>query len=265
MPSLLGAQVIDTNWQKFILNSPNTGMLAVTQQQTENEGPNQSSQAKVEHLKSVKKAFLISAILPGTGELYSGSYFKAAAFIAIEIGAWTTYSMYYGKGKDIESEFHDYADQHWIEDEYWDYISQQSGINRNDMEALRDWEQGEFSHGLHREKDQQYYEMIGKYDQFNYGWDDTDKGLRDPEWDISMRSKNRLYYEDRRDASNKAFKAATWGTMIALVNHALSAVDAAWTAHQHNKTVLHTSIRMQPQKYGYEVEFIPTFSLSIDW
>ena len=66
-----------------------------------------------------------------------------------------------------------------------------------------------------------------------------------------------------RHASNEAFKMATWGTTIALLNHALSAVDAAWTAHRHNKKLATTSLQIEPIQYG--LEHVPALSLRVNW
>ena len=75
-------------------------------------------------------------------------------------------------------------------------------------EALRDWEGSQFSHGLHRDKDQQYYEMIGKYHQFSWGWDDfrENNAISMSDYEITQRynedkstiNKNRLKKETRR-------------------------------------------------------------------
>ncbi len=48
------------------------------------------------------KALLLSAILPGMGELYAGNKLKAAIFFSIEVAAWTGVIYFYGQGKDKE-------------------------------------------------------------------------------------------------------------------------------------------------------------------
>lgn len=212
--------------------------------------------------KSVKKGLFMSAALPGAGQLYNGNYIKAAAFIAAEAAGWTLYITQNKKGNDIDAEFRAFADEHWSENDYWDWIARHSGIDRNDIEALREWEGENFSHGLHREKDQQYYEMIGKYDQFNYAWDDSDIGLLDEGFDKSKRSANRLYYEERRAASNAAFKRATTGATIVLFNHIVSALDAAWSINRGNQ-------QFTANVYGdYKLvnsEPVPSLNLSLNW
>ena len=206
---------------------------------------------------------LLSATVPGAGQLYNGSYIKAAVFLAAEVTGWALYVTQTSKGNDIEAEFHDYANTNWSEDEYWDWIHSHSDVaDRNDIEALRDWEHDHFSHGLHREKDQQYYEMIGKYDQFNYAWDDSDIGLLDEGFTKDQRSAHRLYYEDRRDASNQAFKKATTGVTIVLFNHIISALEAGWSISKNNSK-LNTSVYGDYLKYDQEA--VPALTVRINW
>jgi len=236
-----------TDWQQYML-ATSAPVLAL------NDNPDSTTTTTVVEtakLKSPKRAFFLSAALPGAGQYYNNSYLKAAGFLALEAAGWAAYISYNGKGNDIEDEFEAYADQHWSEDKYWDWIAQHSGKERNDLTALRDWEHSQFSHGLHEQKDQQYYEMIGKYYQFNWGWDDFRTlysiGLTDKEMvDGKLISPNRLNYEDRRHDSNDAFKKATTASTIVIVNHLLSAVEAAWDASRQNKRV-QTTLRFEPK------------------
>ncbi|MBN1999488.1 hypothetical protein JW935_18160 [candidate division KSB1 bacterium] len=248
-----------TDWSHFILDSPkNQFALNLPQDATA-----QAPQGAPEGLYSVKKALLFSAVVPGAGQAYTGSYFKAGGFLLVEAAAWTVYALYNSKGNDIEDEFHKYADEHWSEDDYWYWIAGHSGIDRENMDALREWEHKNFSHGLHLEKDQQYYEMIGKYDQFNYAWDDSEIGLLDTGWSQSLRSKHRLYYEDRRDASNNAFKTATWGITVAMLNHILSAAEAAFGAKHKNDAKISADVHVKPLYQDGRI--YTALSLNVSW
>ncbi len=241
-----------TDWQEYLQNT--TAPLIVM---NDVEAGSQSA-AIVQNndVKSVKKALFYSLVIPGAGQYYNGSWKKALGFLTVEAASWAMYFVNDAEGTDIENEFQDYADTHWSEDEYWNWISVQSGLPSNDLDALRNWEQSAFSHGLHVEKDQQYYEMIGKYYQFNWGWDDF---RSDPSYNINMDvsemthnkyiSDNRLHYEDRRDASNQAFKRATTGVTIAVFNHIISAFEAAWSTKIHNNKV-QTALRLEPRYYN---------------
>ena len=237
------------DWRKFYTESPRQ-TLALQDTVTEDEEATETAEGAYADYQSAGKAALFSAVVPGSGQLYAGSYWKTLGFVAIEAASWYMYIHYNQRGKDIEDQFEIYADTHWSEDRYWDWIALQSGVSRDDITALRAWEHEHFSHGLHEQKDQQYYEMIGKYDQFNYGWDDVDAALIGediPYW-RDHRSGNRLYYEGLRSDSNQAFKNATTGVTVAIVNHLISALDAAWTVSRHNKKLAEASLYFQPKQ-----------------
>ncbi|HPN33478.1 MAG TPA: DUF5683 domain-containing protein [bacterium] len=239
-----------SRWQDFMVQTPHYQFAWVAPQDTVEE-TDEAYEDEYVDLKSPKKAFVLSALIPGSGQIYNQSWLKAGAFLAIEAASWIFYSHYTQKGQDIDAEFKAYADAHWSENEYWDYIARRSGQDRSDLEALRTWEKNNYSHSLHRVKDQQYYEMIGKYDQFNAGWDDSEVGLWDNGFSTALRSQNRLAYDDRRDDSNRAFKNATSMATIAIINHLVSGFDAAWSSHRFNQSQLEASLHLTPRYWDH--------------
>ncbi|MFQ5754230.1 MAG: hypothetical protein ACE5HI_19765 [bacterium] len=206
--------------------------------------------------KSVAKAALLSAVVPGGGEFYAGSFLKGIIFLDVEAAAWPLYFRFHNRGQDLEGEFQNFADQFWDEDDYWNWLSQISGIDRGNMDGLREYERENFSHFLPEDKNQQYYENIGKYDQFNIGWADTDNGaVRDSE-------KREQYTLMRKDA-NDNFKRATNMVTVMLFNHVASALDAAWTIKRRNKRIVSASLHMKNMRYRSEI--IPALALRLKW
>lgn len=226
--------------------------------------------------KNPKLAFAMSAVVPGGGQVYSKSYVKAAAFVGVEVAAWAMYLNYNKEGRRLEDNYHAYAADHWSEDEYWRWIAHHAGLpfdgTDNTKEELRRWESEQFSHGLHRDKDQQYYEMIGKYHQFSWGWDDfrVNNDISISDYEITQRynndnntiNENRLKYETKRNDMNAAYKKATTATTFVILNHILSAVDAAWTTSRYNKRI-QVSLRVEPIRYAYETE--TALTLRVNW
>ena len=183
--------------------------------------------------KSPKKALLLSALIPGAGEMYAESWIKAGVFAAVEVGAWVAYGHYQKKGMNLEDDFKAYADRNWSK-ERWDAW----------YSGLPDEAKSAFSHTLPSTKTQQYYEMIGKYMEFNAGWLD----VKNPDPDIAKQdtSKMSLFYMALRERSNRALKVASAMTGVVLANHVLSALDAAWTARVFKKEI----------KQKIEIEYI---------
>ncbi len=179
--------------------------------------------------KSVKKAFLYSLIVPGSGEFYAGSKIRAAIFFGLDVTFWALYFNYHGKGKDKETEYRGFADNHWLEDGYIQWLYDTYGIT-SDQDPYEDPETGDtayFSHHLPDTKTDQYYEMIGKYEQFRWGWLDYDS--------LTNFSPTRETYLGMRRDSNNLLNKAKYTAMFSLANHILSAFDAALMVKKYNK------------------------------
>ena len=197
---------------------------------------------------SPRRAFLYSALVPGAGEYYAGAKRKAAVFFGLEGLAWSLYAIWDGKGNDIEDEFRGTADKHFNP---LDYLAWRETNTSNKTPITHDlpcekyidhyWPTksnratGEFGDCAGSEV-QQYYELIGKYDQFVAGWSDLRDATGNPPQPVHVDSaKNfdsdiRQAYEDRRDDSNRYLKRAITVAGLALINHVFSAIDAARTA-----------------------------------
>ncbi len=166
--------------------------------------------------RSVSKAFIYSFLVPGLGEYYVGSKWKAGLFFTIDILSWSQYYLNHSTGQDKETEFEEFADQYWSKDRYtiWLVETENTPLDTG------------FTHNLPSEKTQQYYEMIGKWDQFVFGWDDVDRSSESS-------SRRQQYLGMRGDSNNKFETARTWA-MLSVANHVLSALDAALSAKRFN-------------------------------
>lgn len=193
----------------------------------------------------------LSLVLPGAGEFYAESYWKSAAFLAVEIGVWVVAYLYDGKGNRQSDFFQGFANEHWSVVRYGQYAQDHlkpadktynwllpGTDGRNPWERVN-WAElnrmerdiaGYYSHTLPAYGDQQYFELIGKYPQFNQGWDDATVSFNygDP---LTARF---LYYSDERGKANRYYETATTMVTIAIVNHVVSAIDAAFSAGSYN-------------------------------
>jgi hypothetical protein len=206
--------------------------------------------------KSPGKAFVLSALVPGLGQYYYGSKFKAAIFFAADVAAWTMQFTYHADGNRRTNAFNAFNDTHWSRTAYETYLNY--GYGKTSDTSLAGYT--EVSHHLPSTKTQQYYEMTGKYDQFSWGWNDAYRpngsGGRDNlgNWpdthqpypqDSSIRvidrssapiSANRDAYEEMRYQANRKFKQATAMIMVSIANRVLSAFEALYTTTRHNRT-----------------------------
>lgn len=96
----------------------------------------------------------------------------------------------------------------------------------------------------------EYYENIGKYNEFQVGWDDIGPGFPPPPvpGGKDTTSVNREKYLNLRRKSNDYYQNASTMVILALGNHILSAFDAALTAKGFNKGQKRFSLELKSKK-----------------
>jgi len=172
-----------------------------------------------EGYKSPGKAFIFSAVAPGSGQLYVGAK-RGYVYLGIEAVAWTTSYFFHQSGKEKEDEYMDFADVHWTEPALGDSV----GLAPDGVTVIRyDEEHHERIEYFYQNDKGHYYEDIGKYAYYTIGWD---TGTLDD-------------YLDMRDDSNRLLKNSDYAIMAAVVNHVVSAVDALRLARSHNLNLGH--------------------------
>ena len=161
---------------------------------------------------------LMSLVLPGAGEAYLG-YKRGYLMMALDVAVWFGVKNYHNKGNDLRDEYYAFADAHWSEaklagafdDLYWDeYIA---GVGQEWFPEIIDYR--DLSLWVSRQDDErEYYENLGKWDQFVFGWDDfrhpDDIDGYDPTGaleDLKQPgvSRNREKYRSLREESNDQF------------------------------------------------------------
>ncbi len=213
-----------------------------------------------EDRKSPFLAAGLSLAVPGLGDLYAEEYLYAGIFIAAEAALWYFNIHNNTKGDDATAFYQSYADQHWNVVKYADWLNKHAKnfkggenakpIDINPNETLPPWERVNwqqmnevesmipvFSHRLPPHGDQQYFEMIGKYNQYSYGWSDKlangGDGWSDY-WEISDRFGE---YSGLRGKANDFYNTASTFANLIVLNHVLSAANAAWSAIRFNQNI----------------------------
>jgi hypothetical protein len=195
--------------------------------------------------KSPYLGALFSAVIPGAGEFYAKSYIKSAIFFAVEVGLWTVYGIYQKKGNNQTDYFQNYANTNWDIRKYARWLKDQSfqgssGINPDEqnIEVLRAQlnvcEEQNFSHTLPAFGEQQYYEVIGKYQNFISGWSTAGADITKNNYEHYVLPQVQNYMSDRQKA-NDYFDWASRSVDVIILNHILSAADAAWSVSLYNK------------------------------
>ena len=148
--------------------------------------------------KSAQKAMLFSAIVPGVGQFYADpNTVTAYIFPVLEFGLWYGYFYYQSEGDDITDQFKEYADQHYSREDQWraqrslilneqsydgfysseDFESDSEAsvfyeISGSELYAMDEYNGSGGHFRLDHEDTQHFYEDIGKYDKYLFGWED---------------------------------------------------------------------------------------------
>lgn len=181
-----------------------------------------------------KVSFLLSAILPGAGQLYNGDE-RGYLYLGIEAAAWFARVSYLDAGNKKRNEYERFADVHWALATYRasNGVLGANYTPENDSLIVR------FS----SQDRQQYYEEIGKYDKFRAGWDDWEDTY-DPNDDRAL-SPNRARYRRMRQSSNDLLDRARLALAAALVNRVVSSVDAFRSARGRAHGEPESSLRLE--------------------
>ena len=240
----------------------------------------------------------LSLVVPGAGQFYTERYWEAAAFFAADVAAWFLAYHYDHKG-DVKTDFfQNYADARWSVIKYAEYAeatyaSQIPGhpafnwrnanfnnpslspwlrvdwaeLNRMES-AISSNAQGSpaagsyYSHNLPPYGEQQYYELIGKYGQFDPGWDDASSVPGSYNYEDPV-TPHFTYYSSQRGLANSYYNTASTWVTVAIINHVLNAGYAALSAGWFNSA--HAEMGMQMVPYGPGYAAVPVVKLRYDF
>jgi len=216
--------------------------------------------SETEKAKSPVLAAVLSGVVPGAGQFYGKSFVKSAIFFGIEAGLWIVNVVFVKKGDDQTTFYENYAKTNWDIHKYAQWLVDQSftgssGINPNnpDLNALRlsinNCESQNFSHTLPPDGDQQYYEVIGKYQNYTAGWKEA-VGITKSNYEFTKLNQVD-YYMTERQRANSYYNVGTYSLIAVMANHIVSAIDAVLTVNSRNEKLnLKGSVSFEPV-YSY--------------
>ncbi|HOE91306.1 MAG TPA: hypothetical protein PLV22_04970 [Candidatus Cloacimonadota bacterium] len=126
--------------------------------------------------KSAQKAMLYSALFPGAGQFYvNKKSIMAYVYPIIEISLWSVYISDFSKGDDVTKKYKKFADEHYdrarqtkVQNNFINHPSLANSIYSTNHFRLDDT------------NTQHFYEDIGKYNKYIFGWEDWyEKYVRD--------------------------------------------------------------------------------------
>ncbi len=214
-----------------------------------------------EEPKSPVVGAVLSGILPGVGEFYAKNYIKAGAFFAAEAALWVTYTIFQNKGDDQTAFYQDYANKNWDVRKYARWLKREPftgneviNPDEQNLNILRSQlnlcEEKNFSHTLPNYGEQQYYEVIGKYQNFIVGWSEANFDAITKANYGTTKLGQVDYYMSERENANTWYSRGNLMITVVILNHILSAADAVWSVITYNKKLqLRTNMSV---KYHYD-------------
>lgn len=239
--------------------------------------------------KSALRAVIMSSIFPGSGHFYANRR-SVGTFIfpVIEIALWVGYFYYDGKGDEIEKDYMKYADKHYdrsVQSEVEQIVIGWAGTPGMGVSNI--YSTDHFR--LDPTNTQHYYEDIGKYDKYIFGWHDWhnkynyedraywkfEDGLwlgnyaTDPEtaetYDEPYSDLRQKYIGMRRDAQENYDKRDLISFGFAF-NRIISSLDAVRVSTVYNRELRYASnvnLRFQPVLVNNR--FTPKMNLSVSF
>ncbi len=237
------------------------------------------------------KALMYSLILPGGGQLYLGQWKRAIFYLVLESAAIVANSQYHRQGEDQVNHNKDFANAEW---DFVDWIKNAETFNPEGAEVLDFGAEGShgldfyildanggaesFRAGDNNEQGEigqqemytwvtatykgrifvklngEYYENIGKYEQFHTGWEDYDSSwVIEAKSGLGVHSVKRDFYLSERRKANRLLSAASYTLSALMFNHVVSGVDAIFSASRRNRRLvskLHGSLLYAPDNPG---------------
>ncbi len=181
--------------------------------------------APAAQLKSPKRAFLLSLLLPGAGQYYNESKTKAKIFAGSEASLWVAFLAFRRVGSWKKTDYKNYAVEH----------ADINPVDKND----------DFYERL------TYYDDRDQYNQFTRLFNGPEAPIY-PEtdyWNWEWESQqSRAEYRDLRNQSKNAYRRSLYMLGLAALNRVISAVDAFRGAKKYNrKKAFEEEISLHPQ------------------
>ncbi len=203
-------------------------------------------------VKYPARGLVMSLAVPGLGQLYAGSKKKTALFAVLELAGGATWRQMDIRGEDQLSKYQNFADIHWDLYQWWQrtslLTSKFADVACHGTHHLRILLPGEavvtsdslcsgWIEGATVIANHEFYENIGKYDQFVAGWDDLfDENGNQAWWEkeksvgdsveILVMTERRDKYLSMRQEYNRLLQVASYAVSAIMFNHLVSGIDA---------------------------------------
>jgi hypothetical protein len=190
--------------------------------------------------KSPTKAFLYSAVVPGSGQLYIGAK-RGYLQVAAEVGLLAAYFITRSSAQDLREDYREHVRQHVIFE---------GPTKFDDWDPIEDFEHATLFdnwHNVYTDNNGEPLERVGRW-----YWADR-KAFKDEKREKPDSPQREVAYQLRMDANDK-FQSAKTFLGIAILNHVVSAIDARIAAKSYNRKQSALGLDLQTSVAPHSVE-----------
>lgn len=215
--------------------------------------------------KSLAKAMLLSSLFPGAGQFYANrKSITTYIFPLIEIGLIAGYFINFNEGLDKEADYEDFADDNYDRNQQYEVQELVIDLHNDDIYTNTHFRLDgiDAENGIIWENNtQHFYEDIGKYDKYIFGWDDwysnyqaDTLGVYLQGWidQINAESDLRAEYIVMRQDAEDSYNTAEMFSFGIVANHILAAIDAVRLTKKYNRGYLSNTSKL-------EIKLAPVF------
>ena len=211
--------------------------------------------------KSVAKAMVLSALLPGLGQIYVGGprgYGVGGAMAALDVFSVWGYYENNSSGDDIKKEYRAYAGAHYDRERFVTYARDTVAViaGKSGVTAFQDCSDDPDNPDCHSAVDEAFplsghddatfYEQIGDEDRYVFGWDDWDGENLQDQWigweptsplpeGIPRTTPHRDHYRGLKQEADDYYGRADRYAWVMVVGRVVSMIDAAILVKLRNK------------------------------
>lgn len=238
--------------------------------------------------KSTIRAMLLSALIPGLGEIYVGGqrgYVSGGVLVGVDLAAIYKYNDLNNQGDDLSDEYRNFADRNYSREKLGNYVYWD--VAQGNPEFAFCHNEGDFEDPVKCDSVLYYYFPLAHNDDFYeqidivprlvFGWNDwnwapppEDKDDYWVAWDpnrdlppeVPTETPLKLEYNSMRSAANDAYSSADKYAWIMVIGRVVSVVDALILARAHNSQLASLGSHMN---LSFEVKSItdPAFKVGV--
>ena len=203
---------------------------------TDQVGPEpEYTEVEIPGWKDPGKASLMSAVVPGTGQLYAGSK-SGYVFLGIEAVAMMAYVKYRNDSHDRRDSYYSYVGDPTNPDSRFSFSRLHGSVPPDEVARLEE---------IYAKDPREFYDEVTTNDALAAGW--SDQGI-----ETGQRSQAATYMDEVNNLDRKS----NFGLATLIANHLVATVDALHLARINNIALKdHLTLKIKARPYGHNQSY----------